>query len=198
MPTDRKPAEGRRGKGVSRRPRRAKLSPLDRYQRGRKIAEMRARERPVAWRDIAADVGMSEAGAKDAHAQFLSWEEPLHDPMDALQETIDALTVSMRLAFETYEAADPGSSVRVQAVRTTVDTALIRLQVLRAAGRAPRSLSGPSVAQQLQVVFREFAELLSRHKVSDAALREFLEFAELQMGKASAIEGTGRSLPSAA
>ena len=35
--------------------------------------------------------------------------------------------------------------------------------------------------QELQVVLREFASLLQRHKVSDAALKDFLELAERMM-----------------
>lgn len=193
------PEGGRRSSVETPRPRRkAHISPLERYHRGRTIAAMRAQENPAAWREIAKTVGLSVSQAKEVHAQYLDWEEPLHDPMEVVQETIDAMTVAMQEAFKTYQAADEGSSVRVQALRVAVDTAVLRLQVMRAAGRAPRSLAGPSVAQQLQVVFREFAELLRRHEVGEAALRDFLELAESQMGQMSAIDGRGRELPSAA
>jgi hypothetical protein len=83
----------------------------------------------------------------------------------------------------------------VQALRAAVDTAMVRLQVMRSAGRAPRSLAAPALAQQLQVVFREFAELLRRHELGDEVLRDFLSLAESQMGRMSAIDG--RALPTA-
>lgn len=195
MPSLDKPKEGRHS--TARRPRRRpKMNPLQRYQRGRVIAEMRARPRPVAWKDIAKQIGMSMAGAQEAYAQFLEWEMPLHDPLAVVDETIDAMTVALHESIQTYEDADPGSSVRVQALRTAVDTALTRLQVMRAAGRAPRSLAAPAVGQQMQTVFREFAELLRRHQVGDDVIRDFLELAEGQMGRMTAIDG--RELPSAA
>jgi hypothetical protein len=74
---------------------------------------------------------------------------------------------------------------RVSALRGLVETALTRLHVLRAAGRAPRSLAGPTVAQEMQVVFREFAELLRQHDVSDDVLRDLLELAESKADQSS-------------
>lgn len=173
-----------------------KLSPLERYARGRRIAEMRARAKPIAWREIAKQVGMSESGAKEAHAQFLEWEEPLHDPSTFVQETLDALTVAMHEAFRNAAMAEEGSSARVQSLRAAMDAVMTRLQVARAAGRAPRSLSAPQVATQMQLVFREFATLLERHKVGDEVLRDFLALAESQIGRLNAVDG--RELPSAA
>jgi hypothetical protein len=173
-----------------------KLNPLERYQRGRQIAEMRARKRPVAWKTIAKAVGVSERQANEIYRQFLLWEEPQHDPMKAVDETIDVMTVAMHGALETYMEAKEGSSVRVAALKTAVETAAARLQIMRAAGRAPRSLAAPSMVAEMQLVFREFAELLRRHDVGDDALREFLELAETRMGRLTAIDA--RALPSAA
>jgi len=186
------PEGGRRSrKPAARKPSyKPKMTALERHQRGRQIAAMRAQEpKPVAWAQIAKHVGLSQSGAKDAYNRFLAAEEPLHDPMGVIDETIDALTVVMHEAFQNHADADPGSSVRVQSLRTAVDTAIARLQIMRAAGRAPRSLAAPSLVSEMQVVFREFAELLRRHKVSEDALREFLELAEGQMGRMNAIEG---------
>jgi hypothetical protein len=152
--------------------------------------------KPVAWADIAKEVGMSEAGARDAWEQFREAEASmLDDPLAVVDETIDMMTVAIHQALATYEDAAPGSSVRVQALRAAVDTAMVRLQVMRSAGRAPRSLAAPALAQQLQVVFREFAELLRRHELGDEVLRDFLSLAESQMGRMSAIDG--RALPTA-
>jgi hypothetical protein len=181
--------------------RRAKLSPLERYARGKRIAEMRSRVvngnmKPLTWGQIGKEVGMSARGAEEAYATWLEWEEPLHDPNGVVDETINALTVSMHEALRTYEAAPEGSSVRVQALRTTVHTAITRLQVMRAAGRAPRSLAAPMVERQMQAVLREFAELLGRHEVGDDVLRDFLLLAESKMGQVTAIDA--RELPSAA
>lgn len=186
--------EGGRHSGVERPVvrRRPKLSPLERYHRGRVIGEMRSRENPVAWKDIAREVGMSQSGAKGAYADFLDWEEPLHDPMDVVQETIDALTVSMHEALRTYEAAPEGSSIRVQALKVGMEAAITRLNVLRAAGRAPRSLAAPAVAQQMQIVFREFADLLRRHNVGEDALVELLGLAESQIGHLPSVNSSAR------
>jgi hypothetical protein len=154
---------------------------------------MRARPRPIAWKTIAKDVGLSERQAQEVYAQFIDWEKPLHDPMAVVEETIDGLTVAMHEAWQTYADAAPGSSVRVQAIRTAADAAVTRLQVMRAAGRAPRSLAAPSFAAEMQTAFREFAELLGRHDVSDEVLRDFLGLAEARMGRLTAIEG--RAVP---
>lgn len=173
-----------------------KLSPLERYARGRKIAAMRAREKPIAWREVAKEVGMSEGGAKEAYAQFLDWEEPLHDPSDAVQETIDGLTVAMHEAFRSVGAMDVDAPGRTQAIRTAVDTLVTRMNVMQRAGRLPRSLAAPQVGQQMQLVLREFAAMLARHDVGDDVMRDFLTLAESQIGRVNAIEG--RELPSAA
>lgn len=158
---------------------------------------VRGKPKPVAWKDIAAEVGMSQQGARDAWVAFLAAEETmLENPLAVVDETIDTMTVAIHAALATYEAADEGSSVRVQALRTAVDTAVLRLTIMRQAGRAPRSLAAPTVAAQVQLVFREFAELLRRHKVDDVVIRDFLELAEGQMGRMTAIEG--RELPTAA
>lgn len=185
------PTEGRRSPrdpktGEPRKPRalkRGKLSPLDRYQRGREIAALRAQAKPVAWKTVAEHVGLSQRQCQEVYAQFLDWEQPLHDPMRVVDETIDSLTVAMHEAWLTYEGADAGSSVRVQAIRTAMDAAITRLQVMRAAGRAPRSLAAPTLAAEMQGVFRDFAELLRRHDVDDGVLRDFLGLAESRMGR---------------
>lgn len=200
-----KPTEGRRSPAGSggRARRKPHLNALQRHQRGRQIAAMRSRVlagklKPVAWKDIARELGMSESGAHDAWEQFKAAEATIiDDPLAVVDETIDVLTVVVHESLRTYEAADAGSSVRVQALRTAVDTAVTRLSVMRAAGRAPRSLAGPSLAQELQTVFRRFAELLREHHVGDDVLRAFIDLAEEQMGLAT-ISGHARELPSAA
>lgn len=132
---------------------------------------------------------MSVSGVKEAYAQFLDWEEPLHDPLEVVQQTIDALTVTMHEAMRNAEAAPEGSSVRTQALRLGMDTAIQRLNVMRAAGRAPRSLAMPSLNQVTQLVFREFAEVLRRHDVADEVLADLLMLAERHM------TGGGVALP---
>ena len=186
------PTEGRRShKPAARKPSyKPQMTALERYQRGRKIAEMRAHHpKPIAWATIAKHVGLSVSGAKDAYNRFLAAETLLLDGTGVVDETIDVMTVAMHEAFQTYEAADPGGSVRVQALKMAVETAVGRLHIMRAAGRAPRSLAAPSMVAEMQVVFREFAELLRRHDVGDDALREFLGLAETRMGRMTAIEG---------
>src|SRR5205085_7819079 len=106
------------------------------------------------------------------------------------------LNGAMHAAIETYDKAEPGSSVQVQAVRASVDAAVTRMQIMRAAGKVPRSLAGPSIAREMQVMFREFGAILERYEVPDDALRDLLELAETRMGQVNAIEG--RELPSAA
>lgn len=177
-----------------RQPAKRITNPLERYQRGRRIVELRAREKPLAWPKIAREVGLSERQTREVYDQAIQWDQNLHDPLAALDETIDVFTVAMQGALETFADAPAGSGVRVQALRTAMDAADTRLRILRAAGRAPRSLEGPSVAAQMQVVFRELAELLSRHEIPDAALRDFLELAERRMGESSAIEGTASEI----
>lgn len=170
-------------------------NPLERYQRGRRVVALRAREKPAPWKDIAAEIGLSERNTRKMYEQAIQWDQNLHDPLAALDETIDVFTVAMQGALETFAAAKAGSPVRVQALRTAMEAAETRLRILRAAGRAPRSLEGPTVAAQMQVVFRELAELLSRHEIPDAALTDFLALAERRMGESSAIDGTASELP---
>lgn len=151
---------------------------------------MRAREKPVPWEEIAKTVGLSERQAHSVHEQFLKSEGRQRDHAAVVDETIATFTVAMQEAWLTYEAAELGSSVRVQALRAAMDAALVRFQIMRAAGRAPRSLAGPGVAAQLQEAFREFASLLAKHGVKDEVLRDFLLLAESKIGAGGqVIEG---------
>jgi hypothetical protein len=169
---------------------RPKLNALQRYQRGRTIAEMRSRlPRPVPWREVAKHVEMTQKGAQEAYYAFLEMELPEHDPMAPVDETLDVMTVALHELMANAEAAETGSTVRVQSWKSAVDIAVTRLQVMQRAGRAPRSLAGPQMARQLQRVLTEFAELLRRHQVGDAVLRDFLALAERSMENATAIEG---------
>lgn len=189
-----KQVQGRRRVSAGNRVRHPRLNALQKHQRGRRIAAMRARVKPTAWKTIAAEVGMSVSGAKDAHEQFLAAEEAMLDnPLAVVDETIDAMTVAIDRQLRNAEAAGAGTSTSVQALRAAVDTAVLRLTIMRQAGRAPRSLAAPTIAAQVQLVFREFAELLRRHQVRDEVLRDLLALAESQMGRMTAIEG--RELP---
>lgn len=156
---------------------------MQELQRGRTIIEMRARERPVAWKVIGSELKISPTYAQEIHRRALSWEEPLHDPMLALQETIDSVTAAVHAAWDTYREAEEGSSVRVQAIRAALDATGTRLHIMQLAGRAPRSLAGPSMASEMRSVFVEFADLLRRHGVPSEALEELIAMAESRMGQ---------------
>lgn len=142
----------------------------------------------MAWEDIAHQVGLSERQAQAIHKQFLDWELPQHDHLAAVDETIDTFTVALREAWLTYEAAEPGSSVRVQALRAAMDASFTKLQIMRAAGRAPRSLAGPAVSAEMQLIFRELYDLMQRHGIADDVLRDFLALADTRM-RSTTIEG---------
>lgn len=174
---------------TDRRRRPKPLSPLAQYHRGKEIAAMRAREKPVAWAEIAKAMGMSKSRCATLYDRFMEWEQPLHDPMVVVDETIDALTVAMHEAFETYEKAVAGSSVAVRALQVAAQTALHRLALMRAAGRAPRELAAPQVAAQVTVMFRQFLDILQRHGATDEMLKEFEAVGREGIGRMTAIEG---------
>jgi hypothetical protein len=198
VPTSRKTrtqAQGRHGIVPAARPRhKAKLNPLERYHRGRLIASMRARTKPVAWQEIANDLGLSESQCKDIHVQFMEWEAPQHDPMKAVEETIDSLTVAMHAAWENAEQAEVGSNARVYSIKTAVEVSLLRLNIMQQAGRAHRELGAPALAHQFQVLLRNLVEILDRHQVSDDLLRELMVFTEEAAGKLTAIDSSARDV----
>jgi hypothetical protein len=174
---------------------RAKMNALQRFQRGRQIAAMRSRViegelKPVAWKTIAAELGMSQSGAQDAYDQYLAAEAAEHEnPLGAVMENVDLMKVAIHELLITYERAEEGSPTRVQALRAAVEVAEKKLIVMQRAGLAPRQLTAPGIEQRVATIFREFAEMLDDHDVSDEVIVAFIEMADRNMGRMPDIDG---------
>jgi hypothetical protein len=131
--------------------------------------------------------------ARDAAAPALAVSPLAVGGTDAI-ETVLRIHVKARADLAGIIKSSPHDSPRVAAIRTRLDAATAQLAILQAVGDVPRNLASPAERQQLQVVFREFAELLRRHDVGDDALRELLELADSLIGGRQRSRG-GRRCP---
>jgi hypothetical protein len=167
---------------------------MDRVHRARVIAAERAKVEPTSWKAISDMVGLAQSQCREIYADFLRWDETMHDPMAVVDETIDCLWAAMIETSDTAANADPGSAARVGAIRAFMEAATTRLALMQAAGKVPRYLGTFQAQAELQAVLREFGELLRKHAIEGEALRDFLELAERvqskPMGVRPAIEGT--------
>jgi len=150
-----------------------------------------ARHSGVTWSRIAAEFDLSVRQAQNIVADWQDSEPDDVDGIDALQGLIHLLRQAIEDLAVTAQRASHDSN-RIGAIKALVETAMLRWQVERAAGLVPRHPAAPSLHQEMQVVFQEFAELLRRHNVADEALREFLELAERVAQQPRQPSPTGR------
>lgn len=171
--------------------RKSYLTPMDQVRWARQIAQLRAEDPPVEWREIAKRTNISVRNCQRMHAQLMESGDP-DRPMDSMapiQRHLDVLEVVMQEAAETYSAAPAGSNARVGALRLMMDTSERVIDTMRIVGFLPRQLGALSVEQEVQLMFREFAAMAERHQVPDEFLRDLLVLAE------SRLTGSRRDQP---
>lgn len=165
-------------------------------ERGRRNAAIvAARRANLPWKTIADQFGMTVRGVEKV---FVMWEASA--PQDGIEvdpfgDLLAGLTVGLeRLLLEGLTA--PSDASRVGALKGYVDTLMLRYYVARDAGLAPSHPAAPKLNDEMQMLFREFAEILRRHDVSEGAMADLLALAQTQMGQWPAT--TRRTLPKAA
>lgn len=165
-------------------------------ERGRRNAAIvAARRAKMPWKAIADQFGMTVRGVEKV---FAMWEASA--PQDGVEtdpfgDLLAGLTVGLeRLLLEGLTA--PSDASRVGALKGYVDTLMLRYYVARDAGLVPSHPAAPKLNDEVQLLFREFAEILRRHEVGEGALADLLALAQTQMGQWT---GTPRrTLPRAA
>jgi hypothetical protein len=160
-------------------------------EKAQRAAEVTAmRQSGVSWSRIAAEVGLSVRQCQNVYSDQMAVEGDAAEGDAAVEELIALLSQAVE-DFAVIVRRTTHDGYRASALRGLVETAMTRLAVLRAAGRAPRSLAAPALTQQMQVVLREFAAMLGRHDVPDEVLDEFLRLAERMMGEGQLALTTG-------
>ena len=172
------------------------MTAAEKAQRGQKIAALRAAR--VPWSTVASEVGLTVRGAEKALQAWQKTNPPEETrDHDRSLELIDILTASIHDLMRTAVNADQDSN-KIGAWKAVAEHALRRWEVQRVAGLVPRNPAAPMIGQEVQLVFREFAELLRQHAIDDAIMQAFLEIAERRMGQSHVVEGRELPPPAAA
>lgn len=178
--------EGRKGKDTPAPLPRRKGDPAERLRRASIIAARRnrvieGRVRPVAWKDIADEMGLSEKHCQTILRDALSngWIVDV-DPTAA--EEVDHVLYALRACYlelqETIDAAELDSQVRVSAIRAKFEVKLRELDVLIAAGRVPRQLTTLNIAADMQRIFALVIEVISEGKEPEQAIADLIRRSE--------------------
>lgn len=140
-------------------------------QRGRYIAARRLREKPVAWKKIAAELGISDKAAQRTLDRYLEegWDTTDRTDLEQLERTIDRMTAlivrAQEVAERAAEADQFGAALRGYAL--TADLSIRQLQVMRAVGRMPRSMGRPTMVAELQSAVALILPLIEQYVPDD-------------------------------
>jgi hypothetical protein len=168
-----------------------RLTSRERAQRDATIVALH--HQGVSWSRIKAEFGVSPRRGQQIVAE---WRDAPGCDGDAGE--VDGVISLLAQAIEDFAVmarSTDHDGYRIAATNRMVETAVTRLAILQATGRVPRNLAEPSARAQMQLLFRDFADILRRHDVPEEALQELLALAESRVGQPT-IEG--RALPAAA
>lgn len=147
-------------------------------QRGRYIAARRLREKPVAWKKIAAELGISDKAAQRTLERYLEegWDTTDRSDLDYMERTIDRFTAliirAQEVAERAAEADQFGAALRGYGL--AADLSIKQLQVMRAVGRLPRSMGRPTMVAELQAAVSIILPLIEQY-VPDDELQGLLQ-----------------------
>jgi hypothetical protein len=150
------------------------VTAIDRTRWSWQIWQWREVDKPAKpWRWIAAETGFTVRGCEKM-LERLKQSGLAHgaQPEEHIRRHLMVLSEAMRLAAETYEAAEPGSPVRIGAIRQMREAAAEERELLQQIGELPAHLGMVNFVREAQVVFRSVMEVLERHGVSDDVLAE--------------------------
>jgi hypothetical protein len=134
-----------------------------------------ARARGLTWRTIAERFGLEERQCRRIVDEYRS-DRPLpydRDPMTVIRETLeqyDALAEEAALLAEDTRHA----GARLGTIRTRLDSARAKLELLQLAGLVPSDLGQLGVVLDAQRVAALLVDVLERHAVPDRVVDEIL------------------------
>jgi hypothetical protein len=141
----------------------------------RNDAVVAARARGLTWPTIAERFGLEERQCRRIVDEYRS-DRPLpydRDPMTVIRETLeqyDALAEEAALLAEDTRHA----GARLGTIRTRLDSARAKLELLQLAGLVPSDLGQLGVVLDAQRVAALLVDVLERHAVPDRVVDEIL------------------------
>jgi hypothetical protein len=133
-----------------------------------------ARARGLTWRTIAERFGLEERQCRRIVDEYRS-DRPLpydRDPMTVIRETLEQYDAAL-LAEDTRHAG-----ARLGTIRTRLDIARAKLELLQLAGLVPSDLGQLGVVLDAQRVAALLVDVLERHAVPDRVVDEILMVVE--------------------
>jgi predicted transcriptional regulator len=147
-----------------------------RVKLAREIAEMRARvdargrSRPMTWRQIAKELGISE----DTAQRYLRDGEQLAAPVVPNEVVEDAIALRERMLEELDEFwqanRDVHPSAAVGAMREMREVDAERMTLLQAIGKLPRNLTRWRAEADFNVIVREVLDVMEKDGVGEETL----------------------------
>jgi hypothetical protein len=195
MAASKSEASGGRRKKTGGRPRTAAGRPgvswLDRLHHAREVVQLKDNE-GLTWPQVAERTGRPKTTCERLYRDFKR-NGDLHPDRDAwawVYRRLDALTLVMEKAAETYAAAPAGSAVQVGALKAFEMASEKSLELARWVGWTPRQLGALSAERAMQEMFREMAAIAERYDAPDEMVQAFLDLAERKLSGRPVIEGT--------
>jgi hypothetical protein len=168
------------------------VSWLDRIHHAREIARLKDDE-GLTWPQVAERVGKPKTTCERLYRDLKRSGDltPNRDAWAWVYMRLDALTMTMQRAAETYEAAPAGSSVAVGALKLWEASSEKMLELARWVGWTPRQLGALNAERAMQEMFREMAAIAEKYDAPDEMITAFLDLAERRLsGQPATIEGT--------
>lgn len=154
----------------------------------RNAAVVASVHRGRSQRDVADEYGITD---RQVRRILSTWEAALGesgwiDPIAELRAAI-AMLRQAEADMAAIEEAPDNHAAHIGATRLKTEINERRINLMQVLGLLPRNLAAIPVEQQMQAMFRDFAETLRRNDVSDEVLEGMLELAERRLLLAPAV-----------
>lgn len=150
----------------------------------RRIANARLKKKPDTWAAVSKREGVPERTLRYMFAGYTVEQDLLEDPVGIVSETLDLFTAGIAdFAAAAREASDAGNTNgRIGAVRSMLDAAKARLELLSALRRLPRRLNVYDEQRRMEQMIVEMIEVIEKHKAEPELVHDLIRVIERARG----------------
>lgn len=154
---------------------RKRMTMVERVRLAERMTEARNKKKPDTWEAISKREGVPLRTCKYIYAQYHDEISKLGDATGGrvLNETLILYGASIETLAWLSEFGETGA-VRVGAVRSLLDAAKGRIELLAVMGRMPRSFRAVDELALLSLLVRRMAEVIERRGLEPEIVAEFL------------------------
>ena len=173
-----------------------RMTVVERINLTRRIASARLKQKPDTWQVISKrEGGIPPRTLRYIYAQYEAEQQMIADPIAIVDETLALYTEAIKdLAQAAADAQGDGNmNAKVGALRTMLDAAKGRLELLAAVGRLPRRLRVYDEQARVERMIVEMAAVVEQYDVAPELVLDLLGVIEKARGQHEVIDA--KALP---